>query len=86
MSKLDTIAVPQWTQVRERRGVYPLGMQNFSVRIYQRLLPGISNVTLRMRYYGLYMSGSPIGMPATLAIPIRSLGRAVSGARRRCMR
>ena len=29
-------------------------MQNSSINLYQRLLPGISNVTLRMRYYGLY--------------------------------
>ena len=29
-------------------------MQNSSINIYQRLLPGISNVTLRIRYYGLY--------------------------------
>jgi hypothetical protein len=29
-------------------------MQNSSINIYQMLLPGISNVTLRMRYYGLY--------------------------------
>src|SRR5688572_21499394 len=29
-------------------------MQNSSINLYQRLLPGISNVTLRMRYHGLY--------------------------------
>ncbi|MGW9333492.1 hypothetical protein [Bosea sp. NPDC055594] len=29
-------------------------MQNASVAIYQSLLPGISNVTLRMRYYGFF--------------------------------
>lgn len=29
-------------------------MQNSSVRLYQALVPGISNVTQRMRYYGLY--------------------------------
>ncbi len=29
-------------------------MQNSSVAVYQTLLPGVSNVTLRMRYYGLY--------------------------------
>ena len=31
----------------------PLGMQTGSINIYQKLLPGISNVTLRIRYYGL---------------------------------
>nr|WP_299906786.1 hypothetical protein [Sphingomonas bacterium] len=29
-------------------------MQNAGVTLYQSLLPGISNVTLRMRYYGYY--------------------------------
>jgi hypothetical protein len=29
-------------------------MQTTSVALYQQLLPGISNVTLRVRYYGLY--------------------------------
>lgn len=48
------MAQPQWTKREERRGVDPLGMQSTSVSLYQRLVPGISNVTLRMRYYGLY--------------------------------
>jgi hypothetical protein len=34
-------------------GLDPLGLQAASVRLYQTLLPGISNVTLRARYYGL---------------------------------
>ena len=29
-------------------------MQNSSISLYQTFLPGISNVTLRMRYYGFY--------------------------------
>ncbi|MFB9982373.1 hypothetical protein ACFSQQ_41520 [Mesorhizobium kowhaii] len=48
------IAHPQWTDCREKGGLDPLGMQNSSIDLYQRLLPGVSNVTLRMRYYGLY--------------------------------
>lgn len=55
MTKFEQMAVPQWTKLSKKRGVDPLGMQNSSVRIYQRLLPGISNVTLRVRYYGLYV-------------------------------
>lgn len=55
MTKFEQMAVPQWTRLSKKRGVDPLGMQNSSVRIYQRLLPGISNVTLRIRYYGLYV-------------------------------
>jgi hypothetical protein len=49
-----TIAYPKWTDYQNKNGLDPLGMQNTSVNLYQRLLPGISNVTLRIRYYGLY--------------------------------
>ena len=45
---LDQIAYPQWTDYRTKSGLDPLGMQNSSINLYQRLLPGISNVTLRM--------------------------------------
>ncbi|WP_152552666.1 hypothetical protein [Pandoraea sp. E26] len=48
------IGYPQWTTKAEKRGLDPLGMQTTSVALYQQLVPGISNVTLRMRYYGLY--------------------------------
>lgn len=48
------VAVPEWTEYRKKNGLDPLGMQNTSVGLYQTLLPGISNVTLRIRYYGLY--------------------------------
>lgn len=46
--------IPEWTERAEKRGLDPLGMQNLGVGLYQRLMPGISNVTLRMRYYGFY--------------------------------
>lgn len=45
---------PEWTEYRTKNGLDPLGMQNSSVSLYQTLLPGIGNVTLRVRYYGLY--------------------------------
>ena len=48
------IAYPEWTEYRKKNGLDPLGMQNSSVGLYQTFLPGISNVTLRIRYYGLY--------------------------------
>src|SRR4051794_28712312 len=48
------LAGPEWTEYRKKNGLDPLGMQNTSVHLYQSLLPGISNVTLRVRYYGLY--------------------------------
>ena len=50
----QTTALPEWTELRQKSGLDPLGMQAASVNLYQRLVPGISNVTLRIRYYGLY--------------------------------
>lgn len=47
-------AKPEWTERADKRGLDPLGMQNAGVTLYQSLLPGISNVTLRIRYYGYY--------------------------------
>lgn len=32
-----------------------LGIQNSSIATYSRLLPGMTNLTLRLRYYGFYM-------------------------------
>ncbi len=50
----EPIAYPDWTEYKKKSGLDPLGMQNSSINLYQRLVPGISNVTLRVRYYGLY--------------------------------
>lgn len=47
-------ALPQWTSKIDKRGLDPLGMQTAGVVLYQALLPGISNITLRMRYYGFF--------------------------------
>lgn len=47
--------LPDWTARDDKGGLDPLGMQTTSVALYQRLLPGISNVTLRVRYYGFYV-------------------------------
>ncbi|MCI9882179.1 MULTISPECIES: hypothetical protein [Methylobacterium] len=46
--------LPEWTERTAKRGLDPLGLQNSGVQLYQTLVPGISNVTLRVRYYGLY--------------------------------
>ena len=51
---LASSCLPEWTEYRNKSGLDPLGMQNTSVNLYQSLIPGIGNVTLRMRYYGLY--------------------------------
>lgn len=43
---------PQWLEsISEVNGLDPLGVQAISIRIYGYLLPGISNVTNRLRYY-----------------------------------
>lgn len=47
-------AEPEWTERVDKRGLDPLGMQNAGVAHYQSLVPGISNVTLRIRYFGFY--------------------------------
>lgn len=57
--KLETwmalVASPEWTDFQKKNGLDPLGMRQSSINLYQSLLPGISNVTLRIRYYGLYV-------------------------------
>ncbi|WP_338357505.1 hypothetical protein [Yeosuana marina] len=37
------------------RGRDPLGVQNSSISVYATLLPGLTNLTLRLRYYGTYL-------------------------------
>jgi len=54
MAPTETIQFPEWTELKKKNGLDPLGMQNSSVMLYQSLIPGISNVTLRVRYYGFY--------------------------------
>ena len=54
MDDSDPIPVGEWTEYRPRRGLDPLGMQTSSIRLYQTLVPGISNITSRLRYYALY--------------------------------
>ena len=45
---------PAWTESGSKGGLDHLGMQLSSIRAYQDLVPGISNVTIRIRYYSLY--------------------------------
>ena len=42
---------PQWTELGQVTGLDPLGMQRPIELVYQSLLPGISTITLRLRYY-----------------------------------
>ena len=54
MAPTEHLQFPEWTELKKKNGLDPLGMQNSSVMLYQSLIPGISNVTLRVRYYGFY--------------------------------
>lgn len=49
------LAQPEWTEQTPRVGLDHLGMQVGSIGLYQTLLPGLSNVTSRMRYYGFFV-------------------------------
>lgn len=45
---------PEWTELGQDGGLDPLGMQRPIEVIYQSLLPGISTITLRYRYYSFF--------------------------------
>lgn len=46
---------PEWTELGQDGGLDPLGMQRPIEAIYQSLLPGISTITLRFRYYAFFV-------------------------------
>jgi hypothetical protein len=47
--------LPEWSQPsRPTLGRDPLGLQATSVRVYRDLVPGLTNVTNRLRYYSFY--------------------------------
>lgn len=49
------LVAPEWTKAgKESRGRDPLGIQATSVRMYRTLIPGLTNVTNRLRYYAYY--------------------------------
>ena len=53
--KYQEAAIPFWAEGKDfSSGRDPLGIQNSSVTIYSTLLPGLTNVTNRLRYYGFY--------------------------------
>lgn len=45
---------PEWTELGQETGLDPLGMQRPIELIYQSLLPGVSTITLRLRYYSFF--------------------------------
>lgn len=51
-----TYSEPFWAKSADFvRGRDPLGIQNSSIAVYSILLPGMTNLTLRLRYYGFYL-------------------------------
>lgn len=55
MYKSDTLTMPFWAENSGFiRGRDPLGIQNSSITVYGRLLPGMTNLTGRIRYYSFY--------------------------------
>ena len=53
---LESYQQPFWAKSGNFvRGRDPLGVQNSSISVYASLLPGMTNLTLRLRYYGLYL-------------------------------
>ena len=56
MYTTESYKIPFWAENSGfLTGRDPLGVQNSSITTYSRLLPGMTNLTLRLRYYGLYM-------------------------------
>jgi len=52
----DSYKEPFWAENSGfMTGRDPLGVQNSSITTYGKLLPGMTNLTLRLRYYGFYM-------------------------------
>ncbi len=45
---------PEWTELGQDSGLDPLGMQRPIEAIYQSIVPGISTITLRYRYYSFF--------------------------------
>lgn len=56
MYTVDTYKKPFWAENSGfMTGRDPLGIQNSSIATYGKLLPGMTNLTLRLRYYGFYL-------------------------------
>tara|TARA_R110002167_G_scaffold202616_2_gene406515 strand:- start:37412 stop:38920 length:1509 start_codon:yes stop_codon:yes gene_type:complete len=45
---------PDWTELGQDSGLDPLGMQRPIEALFQSLIPGISTITLRFRYYSFF--------------------------------
>ena len=55
MYQINSYKTPFWSENSGfMTGRDPLGVQNSSITAYGKLLPGMTNLTLRLRYYGFY--------------------------------
>jgi len=55
MYTIETYQKPFWAENSGfMTGRDPLGIENSSISTYSRLLPGLTNLTSRLRYYGFY--------------------------------
>ncbi|WP_420430982.1 hypothetical protein [Hyphobacterium sp.] len=50
----ETLHLPEWTEIGQDTGLDPLAMVRPTEALYQRLVPGISTITLRLRYYAFF--------------------------------
>lgn len=50
----ENLNFPDWTEIGQEGGLDPLAMQRPIEIIYQALVPGISTITLRLRYYSFF--------------------------------
>lgn len=48
------LGLPEWTEIGQSSGLDPLGMARPTEAVYQSLLPGISTITNRLRYYSFF--------------------------------
>jgi hypothetical protein len=47
--------IPEWSERGYwTSGLDPLGLQAFPIELYQKLIPGLTNITVRPRYYSFY--------------------------------
>ncbi|MCF8879657.1 hypothetical protein L5876_07520 [Hyphobacterium sp. SN044] len=50
----EKLHLPEWTEIGQDTGLDPLAMVRPTEALYQRLVPGISTITLRLRYYAFF--------------------------------
>ncbi|MFH1518087.1 MAG: hypothetical protein ABIH17_09440, partial [Pseudomonadota bacterium] len=54
LAVLPGLGLPEWTEIGQATGLDPLGMARPTEAVYQSLLPGISTITNRLRYYSFF--------------------------------